>query len=90
MDSSEAQLSKISSNGQSNTLELSELTTLIKEILKELPDQQGEIMIMRDIDGLEFQEIAAITKLKIEHVRVLVSRARKHVGSKLKDIYSYE
>jgi RNA polymerase sigma-70 factor (ECF subfamily) len=45
---------------------------------------------MRDLDGYEFFEIAAATQLKIEHVRVLLSRARKQVSIKLGKIYSYE
>ena len=47
-------------------------------------------MILRDLDGLEYDEIAEITKLNVEHIRVLLSRARKQVSAKLKKIYSYE
>ena len=47
-------------------------------------------MVLYDIDGLEFEEIAAIVGLKIEHVRVLLSRARKIIREKLTKIYSYE
>jgi len=73
-----------------NNIEWSELTAIIQNILRELPEQQREIIILHDLDGLEYPEIAEITKLKIEHVRVLLSRARKQVSVKLKKIYSYE
>ena len=39
---------------------------------------------------LEFDEIAAITNLKVEHIRVLLSRARKFVTMHLEEIYNYE
>lgn len=70
-------------------IEWKELNAIVGNILKDLPEQQREIMIMRDLDGLEYNEIAEITKLKVEHIRVLLSRARKQVSVKLKKIYSY-
>lgn len=71
-------------------LEWKELNKIIFEILKKLPEQQSEILLMRDIDGFEFSEIASATKLEIEHVRVLLSRARKQVRIELEKIYCYE
>lgn len=88
--SSDFQMSILSSETDQNEVEWTELTTIIEDILKEIPKQQREIMIMRDIDGFEFVEIAAFTELKVEHVRVLLSRARKHVSTKLKSIYKYD
>ena len=73
-----------------NDVEWKELNAIIENILKELPEQQREIMILRDLDGLEYNEIAEITKLNVEYIRVLLSRARKQVSIKLKKIYSYE
>ncbi len=63
---------------------------LVHNIVAELPENQKEILLMRDIDGFEFDEIVALTNLKIEHIRVLLSRARKHVRVQLKKIYNYE
>ena len=90
MDSSETQLKLLVSSSNHNELEWKELNTIIQNLLKELPAQQYEIMMLRDLDGLEYSEIATMMDLKIEHVRVLLSRARKQVGTKLKNIYSYE
>ena len=73
-----------------NDIEWKELTAIVERLLKELPEQQYEVMMMRDMDGFEFTEIAAATDLKVEHVRVLLSRARKQIGIKLKNRYSYE
>lgn len=89
---SDFQLNMLKSESETGQeeFEWKELTNLIEKILEKLPEQQREIMMMRDIDGLEFVEIAEATKLKVEHVRVLLSRARKQVGTELKKTYCYE
>lgn len=71
-------------------LEWKELNIIIRRLLKKLPERQKEVLIMRDLDGYEFIEIAAATQLKIEHVRVLLSRARKQIGIALEKTYCYE
>ena len=90
VDSTDYQLTLIPSQLNENQVEWKELTTIIESLLEGLPTQQREVMLMRDIDGFEFAEIAATTNLKVEHVRVLLSRARKQIGIKLKKTYSYE
>lgn len=90
IDSSDFQLKILASETSQDQVEWKELNIIIENLLMELPANQREIMMMRDIDGYEFVEIAAATSLKVEHVRVLLSRARKQVGIKLKTIYSYE
>lgn len=67
-----------------------ELQTIVEEILKEIPKLERTVFIMRELDGLEFSEIAAATSLKTAHIRVLVSRARKKVSSALEKNYNYE
>ncbi len=71
-------------------LEHKELNNLVKRIIKTLPKQQQEVIILRDLDGLEYTEICDITQLKVEHIRVLLSRARKTVSTELNKIYCYE
>lgn len=90
VDALDFQMKVLKSEGSHSQVEWEELNTIIEGLLTELPAPQREVMMLRDIDGLEFVEIAAATNLNIEHVRVLLSRARKHVGKKLKKIYSYE
>ena len=70
-------------------LEKEELHQIILKILRDLPEKQREVLTMRDLEGYEFVEIAAATQLKVEHVRVLVSRARKQVCIQLEKLYSY-
>lgn len=73
-----------------NKNEYRELAKIIKQIISVLPENQKEVLSMRDLDGLEFEEISTITNLKTEHIRVLLSRARKFVRIELQKIYSYE
>lgn len=81
---------KIIKANNNNHLEWNELNTIIQKILKQLPKQQKEVFVMRDLDGFEFKEIAIALDIKIEHTRVLVSRARKFIGIELEKIYNYE
>lgn len=80
----------LKSPNTNQNLEWEELNIIILKILKEIPKQQKEVFMMRDIDGYEFTEIAAALQIKIEHVRVLLSRARKQIGLTLENKYSYE
>lgn len=80
----------IKSPNKNDGLERQELNNIIQKILKQLPEQQQEVFVMRDMDGYEFKEIAAALEIKIEHVRVLVSRARKFIGKSLEKTYDYE
>ncbi len=70
-------------------MESREVYMLIISIMEKLPRQQRDIMMMRDLDGLEFTEIAEITHLNVEHIRVLLSRARKQVKVELKKVYCH-
>lgn len=78
-----------SQNGLDN-LEWKELTNHIQNILRGMPKQQCAAILLRDIDGYDYQEIASVLGLKIEHVRVLVSRARRRVAIELKKMHYYE
>lgn len=64
-------------------VELSETARLIKSLINELPDLQKKVMYMRDIEQLEYDEIAKITKLNINAIRVNLSRARKKVRDEI-------
>lgn len=67
-----------------------EASVLIKSLISRLPDTQKEVITLRDLDGLEFEEIAEVTGIKIENIRVLLSRARKVISTGLSEIYNYE
>ena len=63
-----------------------EIKDTLKFLLKEmenLPQKQREVLRMRGIDGLEYEEISKRTGLSQVHVRVLVATARKTLRKKL-------
>jgi len=62
----------------------------IHHIINELPEQQRLIIHLRDIENYEFEEIAEITKLSLNTIRVNLSRARKKVRDTLIKIHNYE
>lgn len=71
-------------------IEEREIIEIIGKIIACLPEKQREIVLMRDIDGLEFDEIEVITGLRKELIRVTLSRARKSIREQLEKVYNYE
>ncbi|AKP54177.1 RNA polymerase sigma factor [Cyclobacterium amurskyense] len=88
-DQYDAKTQLLASEPEHDTYEWQELKRNIEVILEGLPEQQKEVMIMRDLDGMEFIEIAELTKLRVDHIRVLLSRARQQVAIGLQKTYSY-
>ena len=60
-------------------VELSESANQIKMLINKLPDLQRQVIQMRDIEQLSYDEIADLTDLKANAIRVNLSRARKKV-----------
>lgn len=60
-------------------VELSESAGQIKMLINKLPDLQRTVMHLRDIEQFSYEEIAETTKLKVNAIRVNLSRARKKV-----------
>lgn len=74
----------------SEVLEYTDMAGLIKRIVNELPEQQRSILHMRDIEEMEFEEIADVLSLNVNAVRVNLSRARKKVRETVLKIQGYE
>ncbi len=55
----------------------------IRNLVHELPIQQKEIMLLKDFEAYDYEEIASITQLSINTIRVNLSRARKKIREKL-------
>lgn len=62
---------------------------LVKRIIGELPDLQRTIIHLRDIEQLEYEEIAEATQLNVNAIRVNLSRARKKVRDEILKIQNY-
>jgi len=70
--------------------EFNESANQIKLLINKLPDLQRTVMQMRDIDQLTYEEIAEITDLNANAIRVNLSRARKKVRDEFLKINSNE
>lgn len=51
----------------------------VKKLMNALPQSQRDIMQLRDIEGMSYQEIADALSLSLDQVRVYLFRARKAV-----------
>ncbi|MBI5326432.1 MAG: RNA polymerase sigma factor [Ignavibacteriae bacterium] len=56
-----------------------ELLNLIKMAIELLPDEYKEIFIMREYNGLKYNDIADITGLSINTVKIKIFRARERI-----------
>ncbi len=70
-----------------SSLELKDTMERVNQIIGRLPEQQKTLLQMRDVEGLEYEEIADITGLEINAIRVNISRARKKVRETIQKIY---
>lgn len=59
----------------------------VRKIIDTLPPNQREVIILREIEELEYDEIAKITGLGLNNIRVLLSRARNKVREILVEQY---
>jgi len=76
-------------SSETDPLEIAETTGLIKRIITGLPDIQRTIIHLRDIEQLEYEEIAEATELNVNAIRVNLSRARKKVRDEILKIQNY-
>ena len=65
-------------------MENKEESILVMNIVNDLPPPYKEIILMREIDGLSYSEIAELNEMNINSVRVIVCRARQMIKEKYK------
>ena len=63
-----------------------QMAQIARRLIATLPERESEVMHLRDCEGLEFDEIAAITHQSEAAVRVALSRARQKVKQQLLNI----
>ena len=61
----------------------------VEKIINQLPDQQKIIIQLREIEQLEFAEIAKILEMNEPAIRVNLSRARKTIRENYEKINTY-
>lgn len=70
-------------------VEANEGVALVFEIMETLPEQQKIVLQLRDVEQLEFSEIAKILDSNETAIRVALSRARKTVREAMIKKYDY-
>ena len=56
---------------------------MLRQALEELPVEYREVIILREIEGLSYKEIAAIADLPVGTVMSRLARARKRLQQTL-------
>lgn len=69
--------------GPDETLERDELDAALRRAIAELPEERRVVVVLRDVDGLAYEEIAEILALPVGTVRSRLHRARLDLKDKL-------
>jgi len=77
------------SSSEADHLDHVDSVILVKRIIAELPEIQRVVIQLRDIEQLEYEEIAEATELNVNAIRVNLSRARKKVRDEILKIQNY-
>ena len=63
----------------SNRLEKDELLNLIKTALELLPPEYKDVFLLREYEGLSYQEIAEVTETPLSTIKVRIYRKKKKI-----------
>ena len=69
--------------------EESETSNTIMNLIAALPISQKEVITLRDLEGYSYKEIADMMKINLNHVKVLLHRARSTVRTQLTRVNNY-
>lgn len=84
------ELSIAGSTNVSHEVELRDEARQVMTLIGKLPDQQRQVMQMRDVEDRPYEEIEEATGLTSVNIRVLLSRARKKIREQFLEIRNYE
>lgn len=65
------------------------LADIMRRCIAALPEQQRELVVMRDVNGAGYDEISYATGLSMANIRVTLSRARKTLREQFNAIRNY-
>lgn len=74
-------------NQPANNLEMEERRELIQQALETVPESYRAVLVMKDIDGLKYEEIAEILDIPVGTVRSRLHRARNEMRDRLKPLW---
>ena len=84
------ELNIMEENNPMREAELKDEVNLVKRIIRALPKQQQQIVVMRDVNDCSYEEIEQATGLSSVNIRVLLSRTRKKIREQFNIIRNYE
>ncbi|MEM7356051.1 MAG: sigma-70 family RNA polymerase sigma factor, partial [Acidobacteriota bacterium] len=61
----------------------------LKQALEQLKDPMKSIVILREVQGLKYQEIAQVLDIPLATVRVYLHRGRRRLRQQLKEVYGH-
>ena len=67
-------------------VEKKEQQFLVQQAINSLPAKQKAVVVLRDIEGLSYEEIISVTGLKLGTVKSKLARARNSLRKKLKEV----
>ncbi|OPZ71017.1 MAG: ECF RNA polymerase sigma factor SigE [bacterium ADurb.Bin478] len=76
----------IENETMSKHIEDQELWTMLQTTLQELEPRYRELVVLRDMEGLSYREIAQITGTSLGLVKSRLFRAREIIGKKIRDL----
>ncbi|MEM6262782.1 MAG: sigma-70 family RNA polymerase sigma factor [Bacteroidota bacterium] len=62
----------------------------VRAVIATLPEQQRAVIQLRDVEQYSYKEIAELLQLEVNHVKVLLHRARTRIKKYLLDQYRHE
>jgi RNA polymerase sigma factor (sigma-70 family) len=68
-------------------LENKEVKTFLEKAIQSLPREQRLVLILRDIEGLSYEEIASSLVLELGTVRSRLHRARLQIQERLRNVF---
>ena len=84
VDKDVGSLQVTSSQNISRQLEAADEYQRVRLLISHLPEPQGRIMLMRDVEDRSFEEISIETGFSEVNVRSILSRARKKIREQIK------
>jgi RNA polymerase sigma-70 factor, ECF subfamily len=77
-------------NGPVEQLEQQERCRQVRHALKKLSDEHRKVLVLREIEGCDYETIAEILDMPLGTVRSRLHRARLQLKEELKEVISYE
>ena len=84
VDKDVGSLQVTSSQNISRQLEAADECQRVRQLISHLPEPQGRIMLMRDVEDRSFEEISIEIGLTEVNIRSILSRARKKIREQIK------